>query len=102
MSELLATFGAPQEIADEIAEPSVDSSAVSTPVLITEQEVMFATAAAVPLQPAKAGRRWTDVIGATLRAMFVSSTDHPRERRHYPARSDYLESSRMSREMYRL
>ncbi|HET6734878.1 hypothetical protein [Mycobacterium sp.] len=98
MSELLAPFGAPQEIADE---PSVDSPAVPTSVLITEQEVMFATAAAVPLQPAKAGRRWTDVIGA-VRAMFVSSTDQPRERRHYPPRNDYLESSRMSREMHRL
>jgi hypothetical protein len=98
MSELLAPFGAPQEIVDE---PSVDSSAVPTPVLITEQEVMFATAAAVPLQPETAGRRWTDVIGA-VRAMFVSSTDQPRERRHYPPRNDYLESSRMSREMHRL
>lgn len=102
MSELLAPLDAQQEIADEVTESSVDSLAVRTPVLITEQEVMFATAAAVPLQPAKAGRRWTDVIGASLRAMFVSSTDQPRERRHYPPRIDFLESSRMSREMYRL
>lgn len=102
MSELLAPFGEPQEIADELPEPSVDSSAVSTPALITEQEVMFATAAAVPLQPAKSRRRWTEVVGATLRAMFVSSAEHPRERRHYLPRNDYLESSRMSREMYRL
>jgi hypothetical protein len=101
MSELLAPFGAPQAIADEIAEPTADSTAVHTPVLITEQEVRFATAAAVPLQPTKAGRRWTGVIGA-VRAMFVSSTDQPRERRHYPPRNDFLESSRMSREMYRL
>lgn len=101
MSELLAPFGAPQDVADELAQPPVDSSAVRTPVLITEQEVMFATAA-VPLQPAKAGRRWTGVIGAALRAMFVSSTDRPRERRHYPPRTDYLESSRMAREMHRL
>jgi hypothetical protein len=96
MSELLAPLDGQQEI----AESSVDSPDVRTPVLITEQEVMFATAAA--LQPAKSGRRWTDVFGATVRAMFVSSTDQPRERRHYPPRIDFLESSRMSREMYRL
>jgi hypothetical protein len=109
MSELLAPFGAPREVFEEPAD-SVESAlptaqpgeVTRTPVLITEQEVLFATAAAVPLQPPTAGRRWTDVIGAALRAMFMSSAAEPRERRHYPSRNDYLEHSRMAREMYRL
>lgn len=102
MSELLTPFGETSEVIDDLADRPADSSAAGTPVLITEQEVLFATAAAGALQPAKAGRRWPEVIGAALRAMFTSSTAEPRERRHYPARNDYLESSRMSREMHRL
>jgi hypothetical protein len=104
MSELRAPFGAPPDVPgvpDEPADRSADPSTVGTPVLITEQEVVFATAAAGVPQPAKAGRRWTEVIGA-LRAMVTSSTTEPRERRHYPARNDYLENSRMAREMHRL
>ena len=96
MSELRVPFGEPPDVIDESAEPLT----IRTPVLITEQEVLFATAAAVALQPAR--RRWTAIIGAALRAMFTSSTAEPRERRHYPARNDYLESSRMAREMHRL
>jgi hypothetical protein len=105
MSELPAPFGAPPEVFDELADPpqSADAGELTrTPALITEQEVLFATAAAVPLRPATVGRRWTDVIGATLRAMFVSADAEPRRRRHYPPRSDYLEPSRMAREMHRL
>jgi hypothetical protein len=105
MSELLAPFGAPPQVFDELADPpqSADAGELTrTPVLITEQEVLFATTAAVRSRPATAGRRWTDVIGAALRAVFVSSDAEPRERRHYPSRNDYLEPSRMAREMHRL
>jgi hypothetical protein len=102
MSDLLAPFGAPPDDTNEPVDKSADLSAVRTPALITEQEVLFATAAAGAFQPAQAGRRWTEVIGAALRAMFTSSMTEPRERRHYPARNDYLERSRMAREMHRL
>lgn len=99
MSELLAPNGAEPKFDDQQVEPSIDST-VREPVLITEQEVVFATAAAVPLHPVRRG--WAGVVGAAVRAMFTSSTDAPRTRRHYPGRNDYLESSRMAREMYRL
>ena len=99
MSELLAPVGAEQKFEDVRVEPTIDST-VREPVLITEQQVLFATAAAVPLQPVRRG--WAAAVGAAVRAMFTSSTDAPRERRHYPARHDFLESSRMAREMYRL
>jgi hypothetical protein len=68
--------------------------------------VLFATAAALPLQPAKTSRRWTEVvraIGASLRAAVVMSSDEARpKRQHYPARNDYLDDSCMAREMLRL
>jgi hypothetical protein len=74
--------------------------------LITEQKVLFATAAALPLQPAKTSRRWTEVvraIGASVRAAVVMSSDEARpKRQHYPARNDYLDDSCMAREMLRL
>ena len=65
-----------------------------TPILITEQEVAFSTAAAVPVQPTTT-RWWTQtsrVILLAIRRMF----------RHYPSRLSYLEHSCMAREMDRL
>jgi hypothetical protein len=101
MTELLAPFGAPPEAIEQPAD--VADAAPRTPVLITEQQVLFATAAALPLQPAKTSRRWTELmraIGASVRAAFVTSSDEaPPARRHYPAGNEYLEDSRMAREM---
>jgi hypothetical protein len=101
MSELLTSF----DVAPEVVEQPAEIAEVSprTPVLITEQQVLFATAAALPLQPAKTSRRWTELmraIGASVRAAFVTSSDEaPPARRHYPAGNEYLEDSRMAREM---
>jgi len=51
-------------------------------------------------------RRWIEAvrgIGAGLRAAVVTSSDEARpKRQHYPARNDYLEDSRMAREMFTL
>jgi hypothetical protein len=100
MSELLAPFGAPPDVDEQSA------AETRTPVLITEKQVLFATAAAVPLQPAKTGRRWTEAVravGVSLKAAFATSSNGDRpKRRHYPARNDFLEDSRMAREMLRL
>ena len=104
MIELLAPFA----IAPEVVEQPADIAEASprTPVLITEQQVLFATAAAVPLQPAQIGRRWIEAvrgIGAGLAAAVVTSSNEARpKRQHYPARNDYLEDSRMAREMFTL
>jgi hypothetical protein len=74
------------------------------PVLITEQEVVFSTAAAVSVPPATTRHCR---LGATLVAsiqrirMFLTTTAQPR--RHYPARECiYMETARMSRQMDRL
>lgn len=104
MSETLAPFGAPPEAEQELAE--FVEAPPRTPALITEQQVLFATAAALPLQPAKTGRRFAEalrVLGARAKAAFVTSGDDARPKpRHYPPRHDYLEDSRMAREMFRL
>jgi hypothetical protein len=83
----------------ESAEPS------RAPILVTEQEVVFSTWAAVSLPRRKTTRRLTDatrVVAASLRRMFLTSTVRPRPaRRHYPPRSSYFEHALMAREMHR-
>lgn len=104
MSELLAPFGASPEVTEQPAD--VLEATPHTPVLITEQQVLFATAAALPLHPAKTSRSWTETvcaIGPSLRAAIVTSGNDARPKpRHYPSRNDFLEDSRMAREMFRL
>jgi len=100
MTELTAPSGAPREPAGQHAQVGEPAR---TPVLITERQVLFATAAAVPLQPAKTGRSWIAGVRGFLAAPFVTSSNEARSnRRHYSARNEYLEDSRMAREMVRL
>jgi hypothetical protein len=70
----------------------------STEVLITEQQVMFGTAAAV------ASRRPENRLMAALGRIFATSTTETRPRRQHsvPRRMYYIESARMGREMDRL
>jgi hypothetical protein len=68
-----------------------------TTVLIAETEVLFGTAAATGLR--RKDRGWITV----LRRIFAgSSSDSLPKRRNPPPRMDFLESSRMAREMLRL
>jgi hypothetical protein len=67
------------------------------PVLITEQEVMLGTAAAVAPRSTPITRRMIDalrVVGAALRP--------PPPRPHYARQATYIEDARMAREMGRL
>jgi hypothetical protein len=101
MSELLASFDAPPAVNEQPAH--VVEATTRTPVLITEQQVLFATAAAVPLQPTKIGRRWIAALRAIGASLTATSSNEGRPTpRHYPPRNDYLEDSRMAREMLRL
>jgi hypothetical protein len=79
MSELVASFDVETAEQEHVTAASSD-----TTVLITEQEVLFATAAAVPF------------------AKTVHNKKIRPRRRHYPPRNDFLEDSRMAREMWRL
>ncbi|HEV7421362.1 MAG TPA: hypothetical protein VGO30_16135 [Mycobacterium sp.] len=89
MSELVL---APQQAQEFAPHESIGTGAVvegSAPVLITEQEVMFATAAVLPRQRA-ADTRWWTAIGRRTPRIYP------------PRRVGYLEEASMRREMYRL
>jgi hypothetical protein len=97
MSQSPTTSAATPEVIQD-AEPTFLQDRMSqAPVLITTQEVVFSTAAALSPRPASISRRLIDaiqVVGAALH--------RPPARRHYPERISYLEHSRMAREMDRL
>jgi len=74
--------------------------AASTEVLITEQEVLFGTAAALP---ARRRRHTSRRFGASMRRMFAVSAHTSRPRSgDYPKRYEFLERALMAREMGRL
>jgi hypothetical protein len=93
------TDSTPQAIEDPVSQTQsvAPSDEVSSPeLLITEQEVLFGTAAAVPLQRGKIVRRLVAVLFA-----ISAAASRPRAR-YYPTRGDYLERALMAREMDRL
>ena len=80
------------------AKPTLAKDGLShAPALITQQEVVFSTAAATSLRPATISRHLIDAIRG------VGAALQPRPaRRRYPQRNSYLEHGRMAREMDRL
>ncbi|MEN3316730.1 MAG: hypothetical protein V7643_131 [Mycobacterium sp.] len=91
------------------AEPRRETSPVAsvptstdTQALITEQQVLFSTAAAVALPPAKT-RRFSDAVHAVALAVgsWLASAAKPPKPVH-PKRHVWLENALMSREMDRL
>ena len=85
----------------ESAPPLADVAA--SPQVITEQEVVFSTAAAIPAQPIRWWTRASRTLAAAIAGISATSAADPKpKRRHYPPRADYLEYSRMRREMDRL
>ncbi|MGO9032944.1 hypothetical protein [Mycobacterium sp.] len=73
--------------------------AASAEVLITEQEVLFGTAAALPARRESIARRFV----ALMRRMFAASARASRPpRRDVPKRYEFLERALMGREMDRL
>ena len=58
-----------------VNKPADANASPRTPVLITEQQLLFATAAAMPLRPAKPSRRWT----GTARYRSVPAGDVPND-----------------------
>jgi hypothetical protein len=84
-------------------EPALDALSAA-PILITEQEVVFGTAAAVRARTTM--RRCTEAISLVVRAipqMFATSASNVRPaRRVYPKRYLFLERACLGREMDRL
>ena len=77
--------------------PRCRTGCLIRPFLISEQEVRFSTAAAVPLRPAKITHRLIEAIRVASAALRP-----PPARRHHPQRFPSLERALMAREMYRL
>jgi len=101
MDDMGTTYGSDL---DETRERLVSQPiSTETPALITEQQVLFSTAAAVALPPAKT-RRWSDAIHATASAVgsWLASAAKPPTKPVYPKRHVWLETALMSREMDRL
>ena len=102
--QILASEAALESAPDE----TVGTGAViegSAPVLITHQQVMFATAAAVLPRQRTAGTRWWTAIGRFFTAADDArgTDDERRTPRVYPSRrSAFMEYAAMSREMDRL
>ena len=87
----------------DVASPSVPSVAPApdTSTLITEEQVMFSSAAALAPAPS---RRWTHPaheVAAAVRAMFAGPEKPRRVRSDHPQRFSYLENSLVAREMSR-
>jgi hypothetical protein len=100
MNSAEARTPSPGEPAASVASAAETASIPIHPaqVLITEQEVLFGSAAAGALQ-AHPRPRW---IRALRRALSSSDWHVDPQQRRYPPRSGYLENARMAREMYRL
>jgi hypothetical protein len=93
------TADAPQVPTPRPISPAPADEAASAEVLITEQEVVFSTAAAVPVGRESTGRRFV----ASLKRMFAvvaeaSRPPQPNVPKHYA----FLERALMTREMDRL
>jgi hypothetical protein len=99
VSKLFAVHADPQGIVDNPED--VIETASQPPVVITEQQVLFSTAAAVqPLPHTKPSHGPIAALRAMLRS---SSSDARLVPRHYPPRRDeFLEVAAMGREMHRL
>jgi hypothetical protein len=87
----IQTTVAPKELS--VRSPSLDGT-----TLISEQQVLFSTAAAVGLRPAKVG--WWAMMRKSMSALFTDS--RPPAQRYVARRCVYLEDSVMGRAMYRL
>ena len=92
MTELTTTV---QPSARTVARPA---AATDQPTLITEQQVLFATAAVVAAPPLR--RPWLGTMRGAVRALLVGPQTPTR--RHSPRRYTYLEQTLMAREMNRL
>jgi hypothetical protein len=80
------------QVVVESVPPQIDIELPPAPIVITEQQVGFSTAAAVGLQRTHWWTAASHAVGRALQRVFVA----------YPPQLDFLESSRMEREMHRL
>jgi len=89
----------------DLAAKPAPAAVSPVPVLITEKQVLFSTAVAVPVRPT-ASHWWSEVTGVVLavihRMQLTSRADGRLPRQYCPKRYAFLEYSCMAREMDRL
>lgn len=102
MTDTATTFSPGCEESRE-ASPATSVASSTDNTLITEQQVLFSTAAAVALPPAKS-RRWSDTLQGAASAIgsWLVSAAKPPTKSVYPKRHVWLENALMAREMDRL
>jgi hypothetical protein len=103
MTDMATTYRPELEESGDTSPVTSQPTSTETHALITEQQVLFSTTAAVALPPAKT-RWWSGTIHAVsgvLRATFAASGKPP-ARKHYPKRHVWLDNALMAREMDRL
>ena len=94
-----STADAPQVPIPRPASPAPADEAASGEVLITEQEVLFSTAAALPAGRQSLGGQFVALM-KRLFAVAVEASRPPRP--NVPKRYEFLERALMGREMDRL
>jgi len=97
MSDLTLSVGARQDAITDVQPAVSNDNLPQPPVLITEQEVMLGTAAAVSPRSTPITRRMIDALGVVAAALRP-----PPPRPHYARRAAYIERAAMAREMDRL
>ena len=80
----------------------VESAVAETPILITEQEVLLSTAAAVTAPSKKTAEQWIALLRPRRLFMHSRADDRTAKHRHYPRHYAFLEQALMGREMDRL
>ncbi|MGY4650600.1 hypothetical protein [Mycobacterium sp. URHB0021] len=102
MTELATSYRRDDEAGDQAPSTSTVKP-TDTSTLITEQQVLMASAAAIGVAPVKTHRAIDALhaLAGAVRLVFLGS-DKPPAQRHYLKRHAYLENALMSREMDRL
>ena len=82
---------------ESVLEPAV----AEAPILITEQEVLLSTAAAVRVSSKKTAEQWIVLLRPRRLFMRSRADERPTKHRHYPHHYVFLEQALMAREMER-
>jgi hypothetical protein len=83
-------------------ESVVEFAVAEAPILITEQEVLLSTAAAVTAPRKKTAEQWIALLRPRRPFMHSRADDRSAKHRHYPRHYAFLEQALMGREMDRL
>ena len=82
-------------------EPVVDAAVSRVRVLITEQEVLLSTAAAVTVPSKKTAEQWIALLRPRRLFMHSRADERAAKHRHYPHHYVFVEQALMAREMER-